>query len=91
MEQKHQEVAINPIEQLQEGEISLDFLQQSPTRDYSILIREAEKNVLKDERILRTNYSDIWSPYSHDEAGEKRQKKSFKTFKTHFRLQSYVI
>jgi hypothetical protein len=54
----------DPIENLQEGEVMLDFLQQEPTEDYSLLIQQAERNVFSDERALRTNYSGVWDPYS---------------------------
>jgi len=51
------------IELLEEGEVSLNFLQQEPLVNYSDLIHKAEAVSFDDAREMRANYDHVWETY----------------------------
>lgn len=58
-----EDVVKNVIESLEEGEVSLDFIQQEFSEDYSRLIRAAEVVSFDDARAMRANYDEMWMRY----------------------------
>ncbi len=68
------------IESLEEGEVSLDFIEQTPSEDYSSAIRKVESQVFDDERALRANYDRMWLLYGIDRMSGVRNEEIKKYF-----------